>query len=60
MEATHTLYVNLKISRGIGLLAKLGHFVPKNTLRTLYYAIIQPTTCRLWFDKFGDVLIKLH
>ena len=38
----HIHYVNLKISRGIGLLAKLRHFVPKNTLRTLYYAFIQP------------------
>ena len=35
-------YVNLKISRGIGLLAKLRHFVPQNILRTLYYAFIQP------------------
>ena len=38
----HIHYVNLKISRGIGLSAKLRHFVPKNTLRTLYYAFIQP------------------
>ena len=38
----HIHYVNLKISRGIGLLAKLRHFTPKNTLTTLYYAFIQP------------------
>ena len=38
----HIHYVNLKISKGIGLLAKLRHFVPKSTLRTLYYAFIQP------------------
>ena len=34
----HIHHVNLKISKGIGLLAKLRHFVPRNTLRTLYYA----------------------
>ena len=38
----HIHYVNLKISRAVGLLAKLRHLVPKNTLRTLYYAFIQP------------------
>ena len=38
----HIHCVNLKLSRGIGLLAKLRHFVPKNTLRTLDYAFIQP------------------
>ena len=35
-------HVNLKISKGTGLLAKLRQFVPKNTLRILYYAFIQP------------------
>ena len=35
-------YVNLKISKDIRLFAKLQHFIPKNTLRTLYYAFIQP------------------
>ena len=38
----HIHHVNLKISKGIGLLAKLRHFVPRNTLRILYYAFIQP------------------
>ena len=38
----HIHHVNLKISKGIGLLAKLRHFVPRNTLRTLYYAFIRP------------------
>ena len=35
-------HVNLKTSKGIGLSAKLPHFVPRNTLRTLYYAFIRP------------------
>ena len=38
----HIHHLNLKISKGIGLLAKLRLFVPRNTLRTLYYALIQP------------------
>ena len=38
----HIHYVNLKIPKCIGLLAKLRHFVPRNTPRALYYAFIQP------------------
>ena len=34
--------VNLKLSKGIGLLAKIRHYVPKNTLRSLYYTFINP------------------
>ena len=38
----HISAVNLKLSRGLGLLAKIRHFVPKNTLRSLYYTFINP------------------
>ena len=34
--------INLKLSKGIGLLAKIRHFVPKNTLRSLYFSFINP------------------
>ena len=34
--------VNLKLSKGIGLLAKIRHYVPKNTLRSLYFTFINP------------------
>ena len=38
----HIHHVNLKLSRGIGILAKLRHFVSKKTLKSLYYSFIQP------------------
>ena len=31
---------NLKLSKGIGLLSKIRHYVPKTVLRSLYYAFI--------------------
>ena len=34
--------MNLKLSKGIGLLSKIRHFVPKPVLRSLYYAFINP------------------
>ena len=36
--------VNLKLSKGIGLLAKIRHFVPTNTLRSLYFSFVNPYT----------------
>ena len=38
----HIQYTNLKVSRGVGMLAKLRHYVPENTLKNLYNAFIQP------------------
>ena len=35
-------HVNLKISKGLGILAKLRHVVPEKTLRSLYKSFIQP------------------
>ena len=35
-------YINLKLSKGIGILSKVRHFVPKNLLRTIFYAFVQP------------------
>ena len=34
--------VNLKLSKGIGLLAKIRHFVPNSILRSLYFSFINP------------------
>ena len=34
--------VNLKLSKGLGLLAKIRHYVPNNTVRSLYYSFINP------------------
>ena len=32
--------INLKLAKGIGLLSKIRHYVPKTVLRSLYYAFI--------------------
>ena len=32
--------INLKLSKGIGLLSKIRHYVPNTVLRSLYYAFI--------------------
>ena len=37
----HVKYLNLKVAKGIGIIAKLQHFVSKNTLKMLY-AFVQP------------------
>ena len=38
----HIQHVNMKISKGIGILAKMRHFVPAQILRNLYFAFIAP------------------
>ncbi len=38
----HIQHVKLKLSKGIGILAKLRHYVPQNILKNLYYAFIEP------------------
>ena len=34
--------INLKLSKGNGLLAKIRHYVPNSTLRSLYFSFINP------------------
>jgi hypothetical protein len=36
--------INLKLSKGTGLLAKIRHFVPTSVLRSLYFSFINPHT----------------
>ena len=38
----HIKHANLKISKGIGILAKLRNYLSKKILRTLFYAFVQP------------------
>ena len=38
----HINSVNLKLSKGSGLLAKARHYVPSDTLRSLYFSFINP------------------
>ena len=39
---THIQAVNTKLSKGIGLLSRIRHYVPKNVLKSLYYSFINP------------------
>ena len=36
--------INLKLSKGTGLLAEIRHFVPTSVLRSLYFSFINPHT----------------
>ena len=47
----HIKQVNIKISKGIGILYKLRYFVPKSTLRMLYNSFIQSHA--LWYIELG-------
>ena len=38
----HIKSVNLKLSKGIGLLAKIRHYVASSTLKSLYYSFLNP------------------
>ena len=37
--SSHVDALSTKLNRGIGMLAKIRHYVPKNTLRSIYYGI---------------------
>ena len=36
----HVEYIKTKLSKGLGLLSKIRHYVSKNTLKGLYYSFI--------------------
>ena len=38
----HINYISIKVSKSVGVIAKLRHFVPQETLITLYWALIHP------------------
>ena len=38
----HIKYINTKVSKNTGILAKLRHFTPQDTLRNIYNAFISP------------------
>ena len=62
----HIDYIVIKISRTIGLISKLRHFVPKHTLLNIYRSLIAPylsygliawcQACKSYLDK----LLKLQ
>ena len=43
MEISHR-YIAYKISKAIGIIARLRHFVPLSTLNSIYRCLIQPYT----------------
>ena len=58
----HIEHVNFKLSKGIGILAKLRHFVSEDILRKLYNAFIQPHVdygLLLWGNAFDTHLHKI-
>ena len=38
----HIQHVDLKLSKGIGLLSKIRHYVPNSVLKSLFYSFINP------------------
>ena len=55
-----------KLSRAIGMLTKIRHYVSKNTLRSIYYGIFSSTLtygCQIWGqiqNKYVNRVIKLQ
>ena len=50
--STQTQNTNLKISKGIGMLAKLRHYVPLQNLIQMYFAFIQSQSNHTWIMLF--------
>ena len=47
----HTDIIASKLSRAIGMLSKIRHYVPKGTLHEIYYGIFSPIltySCQVW------------
>ena len=36
----HIHHINLKLAKGLGMIAKIRHFIPPSVLRNIYYAFI--------------------
>ena len=49
--------VTTKLSKTVGLIAKLKHFVPQHTSLNIYRALILPYFS-LWFDSLGTLGVK--
>ena len=39
---SHIDYISLKLSRIVGIIARIRHFTPKHTLERIYYALMHP------------------
>ena len=54
ISSLQTNYLNTKLIRAIGLLAKIYHYIPKFILKTLYYALFNSHliyVCQMWEQK---------
>ena len=50
----HNLQLGLKLSRANGMLSKIRHYVPRDTLFSIYYAIFSSHMtygCQVWFQN---------
>ena len=60
---SHIQMVNTKISKGIGILSKVRHFVPQSTLLNIYNAFVLPNILYgllNWGSASNTALDPLH
>ena len=58
---THLTSLEKKLSRSIGLLSKIRHYVPKFLLKTIYYSIFNSHLiygCEVWGQNQNNVLVQ--
>ena len=58
----HINYISTKVSKSVGLITKLRHFVPQETLITLYWALIHPYLnygIEIWGQSLKSLFNKL-
>ena len=53
----HIAFISSKISRNIGIFAKLRHFVSLQQLKQLYYNLIYPhLSYAIWTARYQNIL----
>ena len=60
--STHVKYISNKISKSIGILFKLKHFLPVHILKLLYFTLVQPYISygiEAWFATSTNVTNKI-
>ena len=59
--ATHIQHINKKISKNLGILFRLHHFLTLNTLKQIYYSLIYPylhNGIMSWGNTYPSRLLK--
>ena len=57
------IQIKKKLSRGIGLLAKIRHFTPKHLLKTLYFSFFNSNLiygCQIWGQDQNEEFKKME